>query len=48
MKLSRSIMAGRMTAAISEAQVGLLRGDTPALVIALQLERQIVAAEFAS
>ncbi|TNC05538.1 replicative DNA helicase [Paracoccus marcusii] len=37
-----------LTAAISEAQVGLLRGDTPARDIALQLERQIVAAEFAS
>lgn len=37
-----------LTAAISEAQVGLLRGDVPAREIALQLERQIVAAEFAS
>lgn len=37
-----------LTAAISEAQVGLLRGDMPAREIALQLERQIVAAEFAS
>ena len=37
-----------LTAAISEAQIGLLRGDMPAREIALQLERQIVAAEFAS
>lgn len=37
-----------LSVAISEAQVGLLRGDVPAREIALQLERQIVAAEFAS
>ncbi|MBM3606570.1 MAG: hypothetical protein FJX25_18225 [Alphaproteobacteria bacterium] len=37
-----------ISAAISEAQVGLLRGDVSAREIALQLERQIVAAEFAT
>lgn len=37
-----------LTTAISEAQVSLLRGDIPARDVALQLERQIVAAEFAS
>lgn len=37
-----------LTAAISEAQADLTRGDTPARDIALHLERQIVAAEFSS
>jgi replicative DNA helicase len=37
-----------LSAAISDAQVGLLRGDVPAREIALQLERQIVASEFAA
>lgn len=37
-----------LTAAIAEAQIGLLRGDMPAREIALHLERHIVAAEFAS
>lgn len=37
-----------LTTAISEAQAGLLRGDVPAREIALQLERQIVAAEFST
>lgn len=37
-----------LTAALADAQVGLLRGDTPAREIALQLERQIVASEFTS
>lgn len=37
-----------LAAAMSEAQVSLLRGDVPARDIALQLERQIVATEFAT
>lgn len=37
-----------LSAAISEAQVGLLRGDVPARDIAVELERQIVAAEFST
>lgn len=37
-----------IAAAISDAQVSLLRGDITAREISLQLERQIVAAEFAS
>lgn len=37
-----------LEAAISKAQLGLLRGDVSAKEIALQLERQIVASEFAS